>query len=337
MNAITPDPKQTLDLFTRWGRAAKTVVCDIGAWRDRLEWRTNLELFAWPTLPADFDTTTNAVIAYLRETHISDDPSIDRIRNAGKTWLIDRKPENVAERRDLLLNWFVAITTMDPAAFPLWARIAFQSPANDSQPMLSFYMRYGTKIVERCGRLNADWPPQSEARWRMYHAVLPRCTPNVGLTPLALCLAESHRSGEQQVLAAKLESVDKGIREYMNQFCRTDSADEQLVNEPIIALLPYRRAIAATDSRGTGSEHDSSQGDDWGVGDELVTLSQVAPLTGRKKRTLERYLRDGKLPEPDFPGGEGKSHKWHWSTLRPALSKLCNRVLPPRFPGGRII
>lgn len=71
--------------------------------------------------------------------------------------------------------------------------------------------------------------------------------------------------------------------------------------------------------------------------DELVTLSQVAPLTGRKKRTLERYLADGKLPDPDFRGGEGKSHKWYWKTLEPALSKLCNRILPPRFPGSRIV
>jgi len=71
--------------------------------------------------------------------------------------------------------------------------------------------------------------------------------------------------------------------------------------------------------------------------DELVTLSQVAPLTGVSKRTLERYLKDDKLPQPDFPGGEGKSHKWHWSTLHPALSKLCNRILLSRFPGARII
>lgn len=71
--------------------------------------------------------------------------------------------------------------------------------------------------------------------------------------------------------------------------------------------------------------------------DELVTLSQVEPLAGKKKRTLERYLADGKIPQPDVRGGEGKAHKWYWKTLRPALSKLCNRVLPPRFPGSRII
>jgi hypothetical protein len=71
--------------------------------------------------------------------------------------------------------------------------------------------------------------------------------------------------------------------------------------------------------------------------DDLVTLSQVAPLTGLTKRTLERYLSRQELPEPDFRGGDGKSHKWHWKNLRPALEKIAQKNLPERFPGSRIV
>lgn len=71
--------------------------------------------------------------------------------------------------------------------------------------------------------------------------------------------------------------------------------------------------------------------------DELVTLSQVAPLAALSKRTLERYVKDGKLPEPDFRGGGGKAHKWYWRTLRPTLAEIVNPKLPERFSGSRII
>jgi len=70
---------------------------------------------------------------------------------------------------------------------------------------------------------------------------------------------------------------------------------------------------------------------------ELVTLAQVAALTGIKKRTLERYLHDGKLPIANFPGGEGKASKWFWSTIGPAMESVCDRKLPKRFPGSQII
>lgn len=73
------------------------------------------------------------------------------------------------------------------------------------------------------------------------------------------------------------------------------------------------------------------------VVDELVTLDQVAPLTGLTKRTLERYLRKGELPDPDISGGNGRSHKWYWQKLRPDLAKVARRNLPDRFPGSRIV
>ena len=71
--------------------------------------------------------------------------------------------------------------------------------------------------------------------------------------------------------------------------------------------------------------------------DELVRLSQVAPLTGLTKRTLERYLKNGSLPRPDVRGGNGRAHKWYWSNIRPALSKICNRQQPKQFPGSRMM
>ncbi len=71
--------------------------------------------------------------------------------------------------------------------------------------------------------------------------------------------------------------------------------------------------------------------------DDLVTLSQVAPLTGRSKRTLERYVREGKVPEPDVRGGNGSPHRWYWKTIRASLEGLVNRRLPEKFPGSRIL
>ncbi len=71
--------------------------------------------------------------------------------------------------------------------------------------------------------------------------------------------------------------------------------------------------------------------------DELVTLDQIAPLAGLSKRSLERHLKAGKLPQPDVQGGGGRAHKWLYRSLRPALIALANRELPEKFPGSRII
>ena len=70
--------------------------------------------------------------------------------------------------------------------------------------------------------------------------------------------------------------------------------------------------------------------------DELVTLNQAAPLAGVSKRTLERWLQEGELPNPDVPGGDGRAHKWHWQTLRAALQEKISKSLPEKYPGTRI-
>jgi len=71
--------------------------------------------------------------------------------------------------------------------------------------------------------------------------------------------------------------------------------------------------------------------------DELVTLDQIAPLVGQSKRTLERYLKQGLIPEPDYRGGNGKAHKWLWRNVRASLESVAGRELPEKFPGSRIV
>jgi hypothetical protein len=71
--------------------------------------------------------------------------------------------------------------------------------------------------------------------------------------------------------------------------------------------------------------------------DQYVTLDQAAALVNRRKKTLERYLRQPKseaarMPEPDVEGTGGKPHEWKWSNLRPWLEKTFGKQLPGRLP-----
>ncbi len=77
-------------------------------------------------------------------------------------------------------------------------------------------------------------------------------------------------------------------------------------------------------------------GDDFQP-NELVRLSQCAPLTGLSKRTIERHLRRGDIPRPDVVGGDGSANLWYWSSIRPPLQAITKRLLPERFPGSRVI
>ena len=71
--------------------------------------------------------------------------------------------------------------------------------------------------------------------------------------------------------------------------------------------------------------------------DDLVTLDQAAAVVCQSKRTLERFLQRQQLPRPDFPGGGGKSHRWYWRNLRPALQEHFRPDLPERYPASRIV
>jgi hypothetical protein len=67
---------------------------------------------------------------------------------------------------------------------------------------------------------------------------------------------------------------------------------------------------------------------------QYVTLNQVSALLKRSKKTFERRKKRPKnpLPDPDVPGGGGKSDEWIWATLRPWLQEEFNHLLPERFP-----
>jgi hypothetical protein len=103
-----------------------------------------------------------------------------------------------------------------------------------------------------------------------------------------------------------------------------------------------REGIRAKRSGSTGpGPHDPESPDHSnGAGatpDDLVTLDQAAAAVSQSKRTLERYVSDGKLPAPDFPGGGGKANRWYWSKILPALREHFHPDLPDRFPGSRIL
>lgn len=100
---------------------------------------------------------------------------------------------------------------------------------------------------------------------------------------------------------------------------------------PAEAMSHLRRAAGLPDASAPSNASPNE------LPDELVTLSQVAPLTGRTKRTLERYLKSGQIPQPDIPGEHGKPHRWYWRTLRPALSQMGLRIIPERFPASKLL
>lgn len=71
---------------------------------------------------------------------------------------------------------------------------------------------------------------------------------------------------------------------------------------------------------------------DEGARDVLVTLTQVAGLIAKSKRTVESWWLDGRIPKPDEIGGDGIANRWRWSRIRPALEGIMGRDLPSRFP-----
>jgi len=70
---------------------------------------------------------------------------------------------------------------------------------------------------------------------------------------------------------------------------------------------------------------------------QYVTLDQMSVLCNRSKRTLERWVTDGKMPHPDIEGGGGKPNEWDWTLVREKLSELADRKMPDRYPVIRTI
>jgi len=77
--------------------------------------------------------------------------------------------------------------------------------------------------------------------------------------------------------------------------------------------------------------------DDAGGDYYAVTLSQVAALVNKSKRTLEGWAKDDPdFPLPDVEGGGGKAAYWKWSRMRPYLEMKTRRTLPERFPSDSL-
>jgi hypothetical protein len=68
-----------------------------------------------------------------------------------------------------------------------------------------------------------------------------------------------------------------------------------------------------------------------------VTLSQMAGIVNRKKRTLERLAAKPSFPAPDVEGGGGKPNEWRWATVRPILEAVYQRTLPDIFPADQFV
>jgi hypothetical protein len=66
---------------------------------------------------------------------------------------------------------------------------------------------------------------------------------------------------------------------------------------------------------------------------QYVTLDQIALIAGYKgKRTPQRWIQKGEMPEPSIEGGGGKAAQWIWSDIRPWLMLKTKKQLPERYP-----
>jgi hypothetical protein len=68
-----------------------------------------------------------------------------------------------------------------------------------------------------------------------------------------------------------------------------------------------------------------------------VTLSQMAAIVNRSKRTVERLAAKDSFPLPEVEGGGGKPNEWRWSVVRNALEMEYGRTLPEVFPADRFV
>ena len=65
---------------------------------------------------------------------------------------------------------------------------------------------------------------------------------------------------------------------------------------------------------------------------QLVTLAQIAEISHRPRRVLERYRRE--LPPPRVLGRPGRPDRWDWAEVRPWLQTAFGLRLPEHYPGG---
>ena len=120
-----------------------------------------------------------------------------------------------------------------------------------------------------------------------------------------------------------------------------DQAEEYLCRlvDTLLDSIPDLEAMAAASQptvapKADGSnKRESSNPDD--TASQYVTLDQMAALASRSKRTLEGWLKTGKLPDPDVEGGGGKPHLWLWAEVCQSLTDHSGIPQPERYPSLR--
>ena len=110
-------------------------------------------------------------------------------------------------------------------------------------------------------------------------------------------------------------------------------------SEALNNVIPFCPAPAKRDSGQAMATIDQQDEPADGMPDCYVTMSQMAGVVNRNKRTIQRLYDKGKLPTPAVESGkgEGKPHEWLWSEVRPILEEEYNRQLPAVFPADKFV
>lgn len=103
-----------------------------------------------------------------------------------------------------------------------------------------------------------------------------------------------------------------------------------------LGVFPQLRARIAHCARLAWNRIDATDPVDDQAMEQYVTLDSASALLRKNKRTLQRWLDNGKLPPACITGGGGKASQWRWSRLKPALERESTMKLPGRFPDLRI-
>ena len=105
---------------------------------------------------------------------------------------------------------------------------------------------------------------------------------------------------------------------------------ESQVNEAIVAVRPF---CPAPVERAVDKKTDKTTPDCY------VTMSQMAAIVNRNKKTIQRLYDAGKLPSPTIESdkGKGKPHEWLWREVRKHLENEYSRQLPEVFPADQFV
>ena len=106
----------------------------------------------------------------------------------------------------------------------------------------------------------------------------------------------------------------------------------EMIQRHVSELGPGRASQAAFDG-----DQEAETGKRTDAIECHVTLSQMAAIVNKSKRTLERLRDNGRLSAPAVKGPKGTAHEWRWSDVRPILEDEYRRKLPETFPADRFV